>query len=598
MGTVFKKSYFDPLQRIVVSKCVNPSDLVVNYYTNCDVNEAPRVTHYFTLTRNDIHQRVVEGYYSDFESWANNPGLSGTAVQEVADKRQGITAPAPDAETTPIGILEQLCWFDLDGDGYAEPYVVTAEEGTGRVRRMVARFLPSDVKYARGRGAKKVVACITPTPIYTRYELIPAPDGGFYGLGFGRLLGPINESVNTMLNQLIDAGTLSNYGGGFLGRGARFRGGQYTFKPQEWKQVDAPGDDLRKNIVPLMVREPSAILFQLMTFLVGYGERVASANDLQMGENIGQNTPAETARVMNQNGARVFSAIYKRNWRAQRDEYRVRYELNKVYIEADADYENMSTGAGATIYADDFQGSSTDVRPAADPTMVDDTQKIANADFIMGLAFKVPGFNRYWTTRRVLEARNITDIDEIFPVPAPAEGVPEGALTDIPSPPDPKMMEIQIKQGKLQLEQQAFQLEQQRFAAEMQNDVIELQTGIQLKQAQIYELQAKATKELAEAKGVETGHMVGILQTQMSGLENEIRMMELKAQKAQGRVDMILGAMKIEEKRGDIQHKRLTQATQRGKQEADARMVAPPIDPSIQSQPGIFGAGDATGVVE
>src|SRR5690606_27327525 len=122
------------------------------------------------------------------------------------------------------------------------------------------------------------------------------PDGGFYDVGFGVLLGPLNESVNTAINQLFDAGTMATTAGGFLGRGAKLRGGVYTFSPFGWQNVDVMGDDLRKNMVQLEVREPSAVLFNLLTLLINYTNRISGATDMMVGENPGQNTPAETSR--------------------------------------------------------------------------------------------------------------------------------------------------------------------------------------------------------------------------------------------------------------------------------------------------------------
>jgi len=529
MGCAFKKSYFDPFQKHNTSRLVLPKDLVVNYWTKGNVNLAPRVTQVLELFRNEIKERVVAGYYCNHEKTFSVDAPRVDPIKTAVDQRQGITPPVDD-DTTPAQVLEQLCWYDLDGDGYAEPYVATVENGAAnRLLRLKARFNSADVQ----KASKGTVQRIEPIKIYTKYELIPAPDGGFYPLGFGRLLGPINNAVNTMINQIIDGGTLSNYGGGFLGRGARFVGGSNTFKPQEWKQVNSTGDDLRKNIIPLTVREPSAVLLQMLMYLVGYGERIASANELQMGEDIGQNTPAATARTMNQNGSRIFAACYKRQWRALRDELRVLYRLNSIYLEVDNEYENLSTGEGAMIRADDYLGSPTDVRPAADPTMVDDDQRKAQANYLLSLAFKIPGFNRYLSTRRALEANGVQDIDKVFPAPLVDPKNPQ-AMPDLPSPPDPKMLEIQIKQGELQLKQQEQQVASMSAQIEIKKMIMEMQQEAAESQARVMELQAKAVKELAEAKGVETGHMVGILQVEMQAEK-------LRSDKMLKMIDMMQG---------------------------------------------------------
>lgn len=532
MGNAFKKSIFDVASRYPVGELVSPADLVVNYWTKTTVDMAPRATHIQERSQNYIVEKQRRGFFFDEKPIVNPPITNqGEPLPQARQDRDG-TTPPPQDDTTPITLYEQLCWYDLDGDGYKEPYVATVQED-GKLLRLLARWVESDVE----KDADGQILHIKPIPIYTKYGLIPAPDGSFYDLGFGRLLGPINDSVNTALNQLFDAGTLSNYGGGFLGRGARFRGGQYTFKPQEWKQVDSPGDDLRKNIVPLPVREPSDVLFKLLGFLVNYGERIASANDLQVGENVGQNTPAETARTMNANGQRVLAGMYKRIRRAFRDEIRVRYELNKVYLPVSQDYEVLATGQGAMVYLADYQGPATDVRPAADPTMVDDEAKRQSAAEIMGMAYKLPNFNKYIATRRWLDATRTQDIDEVYPPPQKGNDIQMG--------PDPKMLEIQIKERKQQLDEQEFMFEKQQWQIEVQRELMDDMQQQQLVQAQIYELQSRATKELADAQGVATGHMVGILQTQMAGVENQIRMLELMNTKLQGRIDEKLGKLKI-----------------------------------------------------
>lgn len=605
MGDVFKKSYFDADKRYVSGEVVSPQDLVVSYWCKTTVDLAPRATHVKEYQRNDIVSRVRRGLFCDYEFDPSAQAREQTPLTAATDERQGTTQPALD-DTTPAILYEQLCWYDLDGDGYAEPYVATVEK-SGKMRRMVARFVAGDIE----RNEAGEIVRITPIPMYNHYRLIPAPDGGFYSLGFGRLLGPINDSVNTALNQLFDAGTLSNYGGGFLGRGARFRGGQYTFKPQEWKQVDSPGDDLRKNIVPLPVREPSAVLFQLLGFLVNYGERVANSNDLQVGENIGQNTPAETTRTLNANGQRVLAAIYKRAWRAQRDEIRVRYDLERVFLRANVEFRNLATGEGALVYTTDFSGPSSDVRPAADPTMVDDVQRVQTASTVMGLAWKMPGFNKYLATRKWLEVQRVPDIDTLFPTPPLPQGAPPGTVPDFPPPPDPKMLELKIKERAQQLKEMEFAFDRQQAMIEMQREVMQDMADQAFIRAQIAELQARSAKEYAEAQGVATGHMVGMMQTVMTGVEAQMRMLELMNTKLQGRIDEKLGRLKVLEaavKTTGAIHgvKRKIEKAARddaepdesGRRPGENGMAPTPADQEASAELAAMGVGNVPGVGE
>ena len=114
------------------------------------------------------------------------------------------------------------------------------EHSTRKVLRIVPRF---DEKGIVKNGNK--IARIKPVEYFTKFPFIPNPDGGIYDLGFGLLLGGINNSINTLINQLIDAGTLNNLQGGFIGRGIRIRGGNLRFQ-REWKQADFTGEDIAR----------------------------------------------------------------------------------------------------------------------------------------------------------------------------------------------------------------------------------------------------------------------------------------------------------------------------------------------------------------
>jgi chaperonin GroES len=117
--------------------------------------------------------------------------------------------------------------------------------------------------------------------MYTKFGFVPNPDGSFYDIGFGVLLGPLNESVNTIINQFVDAGSLSNLQSGFIGKGLRLKTGDSKLQPGEWKPVNATGDDLRKQIVPLPAKEPSKVLFELMGTLITSGKELASCRDFR-----------------------------------------------------------------------------------------------------------------------------------------------------------------------------------------------------------------------------------------------------------------------------------------------------------------------------
>ena len=384
VGCGFKKTTQNSSLGHPVSEFVQAKDLVVDYWAK-SIDSAMTKTHIIPLYRNDIYERCARGSFRDIrkEAWylgASRPRDTGRTNDP--DNRQGQTPPE-NSQDAPFIFLEQHTYLDLDGDGYAEPVIITIEESSQAVVRIVTRFdRVEDIE----RDSNGDVVRINPMEYFTKLPFIPSPDGGIYDIGFGVLLGPLNESVNSSLNQLFDAGTLSNTAGGFLGRGAKIRGGVYSFQPFGWHRVDATGDDLRKSIYPLPVREPSAVMFQLLSLIIDYTNRIAGATDMMVGENPGQNTPAETSRAMLEQGQKIYSAIFKRVWRSMKLEFKKVYTLNSIFLPL-----QMSFGSGGKIGREDYSLGSVSVVPAADPTIASDGARFAQARLLKEAAGATPG---------------------------------------------------------------------------------------------------------------------------------------------------------------------------------------------------------------
>ena len=489
VGCAFKKSYFDPILKYNVSENILAKDFVVNYWTK-HLDTSPRITHVQYFSKNDIYERVARGLFSEMTEVmpAAVPESNLTLAQ---NKAQGMTAPNSVDDSTPYEILEQHCYIDFDGDGYAEPYIVWMRRDTKQVLRIVARYFTSSIE----RDDKGNVLRITPETYFTKFPFIPSPDGGFYDLGFGVLLGPLNQSIDTILNQLIDCGTMANTAGGFLSRGIKLRGGNMNFAPLEWKHVDTTGDDLRKGIVPLPVREPSQVLFTLLNLLINYGERIGGSVDILTGQNPGQNTAAETTRTMAEQGMKIFSGIFKRTYRSLKDEFRKLYRLNQLYLVGIEDY-NSDTGQNF-IDADDFKGPVSDVRPAADPNIVSDVQRVQQAQALLQLASTTPGMNMYEVQKNYLKAMKVSNIDQILPDPKGPNAIKPGPSEKIQI----EMMRQQAKTADAQLQAKLT--------------VMKLAQNAEKQQAQIHKLEADAILSIEQAGGVKTGHDLAMLDAQI-----------------------------------------------------------------------------------
>jgi len=488
-GTAIKKSYFDPVKGHNVSELVLPNDFIVNYYTK-SISESPRVSHRILLSSNDLHERQVRGIFLKIEDDVAPSQTTQSMLVQAKEDAQGVRMPSGDPDT-PYEFFETHFWHDFDEDGYKEPYIAYIRRDTGKIYRIVARYFEDSIEYHNNE-----IIRIKPEQYFTKYGFVPSPDGGFYDLGFGVLLGPTNDSVNTIVNQLIDAGTMSVTGGGFLGRGVKIKGGDYSFKPHEWKRVDSTGDDLRANIFPLPIREPNAVSFQLLQLLINYGERIAGATDIMTGVSPGQNTPAETSRNTVEQGMKVFNGIYKRTWRAMKEEFQKLYRLNQLYLPSEPvefEYNNELQ----FVLPDDYSMDMKLVKPAADPNVVSDSQRQMQAQAVLQLASTSPGFNMYEVQKRYLDALKVNAIDQILPDPKGPNAIKPG--------PSEKMQIEKMKNDERQMNHQM------KFKLGM----AKLMSEVELTQAKITELQAKAVLELEQADGVKSGHAIAMLEAQI-----------------------------------------------------------------------------------
>lgn len=493
VGCAFKKSYFDTSLQHNVSEHVLAKDLYIPYFAK-SLEKASRITQVLYFSQNDIQQRVRSGVFLEplFDGSQNLD--TQQTLDAVTQESQGLH-PQPNDPAAPREILEQHRYLDLDGDGYEEPYIVTIDKETKQVLRIVARF----TSVAVTKNSKKEVVDIRPIHYFTKFTFIPSPDGGIYDLGFGVLLGHLNESINTILNQLVDAGTLSNTAGGFLGRGVKFRSGDNSFRPFEWKRVDSTGDDLRKGIVPLTVREPSMVLFQLLDLLINYGERIGMAVDPLVGVNPGQNTPAETSRSMVAEGQRIFNAVFKRTYRALKEEFRKLYALNSVYLNDETLFHSLGSNSQTVVLREDFLGDGKEVIPAADPNMVSKEQKVQQAMLIKTNAQSALGlYNSYEVEKRFLEALDIDNIETILPDP---KG--ENAL---PQQPDTKVI----------IESMKIEQKNMEFKMSMQLKMFDMMQEIEYLRAEILEKESRAAYNLAQAEGVKEGHQIAAIQSAVS----------------------------------------------------------------------------------
>lgn len=504
VGMAFKKPYYDGGKGYPVSDFVAAKDLTLNYWSK-SVAASPRKTHHIPLSGNEVYTFVKRKMYRDClaEPWyTSRQSPQVTMSEQKADRRTGDTPPATPDYTTPLIAMEQHVQLDLDGDGYDEPYIITFEKESGYVLRIVLRFDSEDDVEHNAAGE---VVSIKAEEYFVPMPFIPSPDGGIYGIGFGVFLGPLNESVNSLINMLTDAGTLQTTAGGFLARGAKIRGGQTNFSPFEWKRVDSTGDDLQKSIFPLPVRDPSSVLFELLGLLINYTNRIAGVTDIMVGENPGQNTPAQTTQTMVEMGQKIYAALFKRLWRSAKDEFQRIFEINKITL---SDTKPLPTGG--TL--EDYQATPTAmISPVADPNITSQSQSTQIATMVLQRADMKPGYDKDAVETNWLESIGVKDAARLY----------KGA-NDAPPPEDPKLVIARMNnETKERLKGMDLQADQQQSSADLQLEAIRLMTEKQLIEAQVIELYAKAGEAGANAQNERLYAEAAVMNARVASLEHE-----------------------------------------------------------------------------
>jgi len=413
MGTVYRKSYYDPIEkRPQVDLCL-PSQIIIKNSIS-SLKEATRITHVLHLSTNQLLERMNAGIYEKYSF--EDLGIEEDGELEISSD-DNVNNNKKIIDDGLQEVYEQEMYADLDNDYYEEPYIITIHKESQKVLRLVARYDEESFVF----GDKAQFVKIKPIEHYTDYHLIPSPDGEFLSLGFGWLLYPINATINSTLNQLIDAGTLANLQCGILGKDSRDKKQEWKFKPGEFKWMNVrAGSTLQQNVMALPIKEPSSVLYNLLQFMIETGEKLASISDVLLGSAPGANTPATTVMAMIEQGMKTYSSILHRLYDSFQQEYEKLYLINKKYLTEEEAF--MSAVGSGIIRREDYQQSEYGVFPVLDPTLSSDAMRLARAQALESLK-EDPNINAREVTERFLKALKVPNIDKLM-IPEPPPDAP------------------------------------------------------------------------------------------------------------------------------------------------------------------------------
>jgi hypothetical protein len=403
-GSTFKKVYYDSLLGRAVSKFVPADDLIVPYSAN-SLEDAEAVIHVIKISENELKKQQVNGFYRDIDLGA--PPITENQLQDKKLELEGISKDGQEDQYTLYEVhtnLDLEGYEDMGGDGEPTgiklPYVVTVAQAGNKVLSIRRNYNPQD-------PLKKKIN------YFVQFKFLPGT--GFYGFGLIHMIGGLTRTATAALRQLLDAGTLANLPAGFKSRGIRVRDDAQPLQPGEFRDVDAPGGNIKDQFMTLPFKGPDATLLQLMGVVVSAGQRFAAISDMQVGD-MNQQAAVGTTVALLERGSRVMSAIHKRLYVGLKQEFKLLAEVFKTYLPPVYPYD--VPGARREIKVQDFD-DRVDILPVADPNIFSQTQRISLAQSQLQLAQSNPQIhNLYQAYRSMYDALGVKNVNAILPPPA------------------------------------------------------------------------------------------------------------------------------------------------------------------------------------
>lgn len=526
VGTCFTKSYWDPRVNQIRSEVMRYDLIKVNNDIKC-LEDAPRITQYLYLTKREIIEHMRWEMYRDLE----------------LDKLKETDDPN---DKDWYEFVEQHCWLNLlndDENEIPQPYIVTIHKKSRQVMRIVARFEQEDVQY----NSKGKIKSIDPCNYFADYHFISSPRNQFFCIGFGTLLLDINEMSNSMLNQILNCGTLSMTQGGVYSKDCGLRNDDFNVEPGEWIAADNPsGNDISKSFMPFNYAPPSPVTFQTLEMLINAGKELTSSTEALTGMQDTTNVSPNAIYAVIQQGLKVFIAIQRRYMRGNKKELAIIMKLNSKYVDWE-DYlsvidinpnevPEMFDKSGKFI---EFLGSNIDIVPVTDLAVSSEAETLArvNAGMQLYLQGAQIGATNGVINPRVLyydafKALNYTNLDQLI-IPEPQQKGPDPAMIKLQADLDMNAKNLEFKARELDLKARQVYIEEQKASTE----------GLKSK--------TQSIKNLADAEAVDNKLQIDSYKVL---LDDIARQREINQGDKKLEIDSVKNEVSLPKKKRDLSH--------------------------------------------
>lgn len=487
-GMVFKKKWWQDGR---IQESLITADKMVYDHDADSFKDAPRKSFWFYVDPNEYEAYVRAEYYADIP--AHKKEEDGNGHQPRIDK--------------PIKLIESHCTLDLDHDGYCEPYIVTFCDCCDTVVKVEKRFGERDVFVNDGK-----VMSIGGEEFFSQTGFIPSLDKPAVYVGWGEMLYDIFVALNTMMRQMIDAGTLNNTAAnsGFISSNIKTPGRTKSQRVElilgQLTKVDTgAGQSLKDMIWTPQFAGVSQSFYQMLQDLKAEVNEYTTASQ-SMDVTAGEAASLYLARL--QQALKVPNAIASRVYGSLTDEFLRVDDLMRRYMSED-EYKNIinwepqvpdeiidkyeqalqawqqSGGemsgverpqdpqqvANSMVRKDDDFAEEFDIITTADPALGSEQERIARAEVIATRAAEVPGYNRYECERNFLQKIGETQVDKLLPKPS-GEPDPNVVLQQQWTAADIERMKADSAKKISEIEMKAQDLEQKNIKLQAELDEI------------------------------------------------------------------------------------------------------------------------------
>lgn len=409
-GSLFIKTWFDPISNKTLSRYVKPGDLIIDNAMS-SLADCRRITHSFTLTEREYRQKVKSGIYRDIPLTSDQSQITNSnIIKDKVSRMEGMNKSNTDASDRDKQYTFYECqtfanFPHLDGSDITVPYKITLSANTGQVVAAYFDWDKSDPLKERNR-------------LYTHLQYMQ----GFGLLGYGLAQIALNFAMlaTSLLRECVTGAQLANR--------------PYVYTTADYEQETStilpnPGDIIKfKTLTPNAsslffqppFKDPSPQILQLLEKAEADISNLSISMTLKI-EELQTNAPVGTTLALLMEWHKLPSSMMVRIYKALCDEFSLIYKTMKDNLPSQEDVNQgvaQPTQWGIyTVFADEFH-DNFNLLPVVDPNLTSSTLKLLVYDKILLLAQQFPqNHNIYELLKSYYEVLKLPNIDQILVPP-------------------------------------------------------------------------------------------------------------------------------------------------------------------------------------